>query len=120
MFDTASCKVFRRLATHLCAGQRIADEAALHVLSGCKGSSGLKSCMLCWNCINENADYRECVREGSDAVYSHNPDFSKFKQYNVSGIMTIVEALHRAREQYDAGNMTWGDVLHLAVNHRYK
>ena len=35
-------------------GMVIADEAALHLMFMCKGSSGLKPCMLCANVFNKN------------------------------------------------------------------
>eukprot|EP00974_Lingulodinium_polyedra_P015872 1540754-Lingulodinium_polyedra.AAC.1 len=34
-------------------GMFLADEAALHMVFMCKGSSGLKPCMLCQNIFNE-------------------------------------------------------------------
>jgi hypothetical protein len=49
----------------------IADEAALHALYGCKGSSGLKPCLLCQNIFNFNTTRDIVAADGAGFAQHH-------------------------------------------------
>ena len=76
----------------------IADEAALHAMYGCKGSSGLKICCCCTNVFNANTPRRivEADRSGQ-SVYHHCTDPTKFKRITPAVLDAIVRRLLRAR-----------------------
>ena len=76
----------------------IADEAALHAMYGCKGSSGVKICCCCTNVFNANTPRRivEADRSGQ-SVYHHCTDPTKFKRITPAVLDAIVRRLLRAR-----------------------
>ena len=78
------------------SGRRVSDEAAIHVMVGNKGASGLKPCLHCWNCVNPNADARGAVDGKSCAVYCTEPDFELFQQFSQSGLLNIASTLEKA------------------------
>ena len=75
----------------------VADEAALHGLLSCKGSSGLKCCCMCANIFNWKID-RGCIardRSGT-ARYHTTHDFDSLVLHTPSSIDTIFRSLGAA------------------------
>ena len=87
-------------------GKQIADEAAIHLFTGCKGASGLKPCCLCWNAVSPTSDHRSCVKLGSVGVYTTEPDFHRFHQFTEDGILNVARALAAAHIDMTNGSMT--------------
>ena len=79
----------------------IADEAALHYLFGCKGSSGLRPCMKCANIFNYQHKARRLVEDDRTGVkrYHCTHDFDALvlhTQESLTSIMTKLEDSKRA------------------------
>ena len=75
----------------------IADEAALHAIYGCKGSSGLKPCLCCVNVYNGNTTRQVVERDRSrTAVYHTCTDISKFKFVTPAVLDAILRRLTAA------------------------
>ena len=49
----------------------LADEAALHAIYGCKGSSGLKPCLICTHTFNQKNARRIVERDASGTAVDH-------------------------------------------------
>ena len=74
----------------------LADEAALHAMFGCKGSSGLKCCLLCTNFYNAKSG-RDIVRRDPThtAVDRTCTDISKL-QFATTEVLTAILAMLEA------------------------
>ena len=89
----------------------IADEAALHAMYGCKGSSGLKPCCVCTNVYDGKTKRRivENDRTGH-SVYHHCTDRTKFNRITPTMMAAIVRRLASASPAELAGletNLGW-------------
>ena len=82
------------LHIHASLGMVIADEAALHMMFMCKGSSGLKPCMLCANVFNAS-DERDVLKHDSTglAVNHTCSDFGKIVQHTSATIRALIRRL---------------------------
>ena len=79
----------------------LADEAALHAMFGCKGSSGLKCCLMCTSCYNAKSGRDIVRRDPTHTAVDHTcTDISKL-QFATSEVLTAIvarlEACHAAR-----------------------
>ena len=72
----------------------LADEAALHVWFGCKGSAELKPCLKCWNVVNGSTG-----REIDDtiAVYHTCTDPALFKRQTHATVRDSIRRLQSAK-----------------------
>ena len=52
---------------------RVADEAAVHVLYGCKGQAGIKPCLLCAN-VFDRKEVRGIVDADSTGISVHHTE----------------------------------------------
>lgn len=90
-------------------GLRFSDEAAIHALTGCKGASGLKPCIACYNGVGRHADARQCVARAptpTSAVYVTEPNFALFRQFNLAGLLNVARTLGNAARDVRDGRMT--------------
>ena len=79
---------------------RIADEDAIHRLIGCKGSSGIKPCLMCRN-VFLKGEVRDIVASDRTGVAVHHcePDASKLQPMTTP----VLEAIcHRLRDAADS------------------
>ena len=82
----------------------IADEAALHLMYMCKGSSGLKPCMLCANVFNRN-DERDVLEHDRTGIAQYHTcsDFSKLVMHTNSTIKSLIERLENGSRTLTKG-----------------
>ena len=82
------------LSVFMVAGAFIADEAALHAAYCCKGSSGLKCCMLCANIFNFKIR-NEIVEQDLSSLAQHHTthDYSKLKLHTPQSINDVLRML---------------------------
>ena len=74
----------------------IADEAALHMMYMCKGSGGLKPCMLCANIFNDSNERDVLKHDHTGLAQSHTcPDFNKIVLHTNA---TVRETIRRLEE----------------------
>ena len=73
---------------------KLADESALHMFWGCKGSSGLKCCLRCQNCFDAN-NKRNIVRADTTGLAVDHTccDPTKFIPATKASIMNILNHL---------------------------
>ena len=88
-------------------GLIIADEAALHMMYMCKGSSGLKPCMLCANIFNRN-DERDVLQHDHTglAEYHTCSDFNKLVLHTSATIRAIIARLQAGSTTLTKGAFT--------------
>ena len=117
LHDGTEVHVFFELAMLL------ADEAALHEIYGCKGSSGLKPCCLCQNIFSERNVRGVVASDASGWAQSHtctNPE--KFVFHTSATIHAIVRRLRAAAADLPKGeleeletNLGWSYDPHAAM-----
>ena len=92
-------------------GMVLADEAALHAVYCCKGSGGLKPCMLCQNIFNQKLrpEIIEGDRSGWAQPHTCN-DYAKLVLHTSSSIRAILNRLSTAQ-----ANMTKGEFQELEI-----
>ena len=88
-------------ALHIYIRKRISmhDEAALHAWFGCKGSSGLRCCLMCMNVINGSS-----TRSISgNTVYHTCTDPTKFVLHTYSTLRGVVDRLETDKTTLSKG-----------------
>lgn len=85
----------RRIHVWLHLGHVLADEAALHAMFACKGSSGLKICMLCANVFNDKLVGCKADLERHGGV-THTCGDVRQLQYHTEASLESVQARLRA------------------------
>jgi hypothetical protein len=95
-----------QLRVFLKVGGFVADEAALHYVYGCKGSSGLKPCLLCQNVFNYQ-EVRGIVDRDATGFAQHHTcsDYSKLVLHTPSTMRALV-----AKLQASAGTAHFGEL----------
>ena len=90
-------------------GKKIADELAIHVLYNCKGSGGLKPCLLCSNVFNK-LEVRDIVNLDTSnlAVHHTEHDSSKLLPTTSGYLASIVRRLKRASTTLNKGQ--WEEI----------
>ena len=77
---------------------RVADELAIHMLYGCKGSSGIKPCLLCANVFDgKTVRDIDAVDESGLAVYHSEPDFTKLQPMTLGMLEWIIRRFESSR-----------------------
>ena len=72
----------------------VADESALHTVFNCKGSSGLKNCLLCLNVFNRLTTRRVVESDASGtAVYHDCHDYNQLRFHTTATHEAIVRRL---------------------------
>ena len=101
LFDGTVARIFMKLAIV------ISDEAALHSIFACKGSSGLKPCLLCQNVYNFK-NVRNIVENDTtgNAQYHTCHDWRKLKLHTPSTIKAIASRLSAAVATMTKTNFT--------------
>ena len=76
---------------------RVADEAAVHVLYGCKGQAGIKPCLLCAN-VFDGKEVRGIVDADHTGIAVHHtePDSTKLVPMTMSMLDWVVRRLRGA------------------------
>lgn len=93
----------------LSLGMLIADEAALHAALACKGSSGLKPCMLCGNVFNRRSVRQILENDKSGMAVLHDcDDMNKCMRHTMESLAAIVATLRQS-----AGEMSNKDFQEL-------
>ena len=78
-------------------GATLADEAAMHMMLSCKGSSGLKVCCLCKNVFNRHEE-RAIVTSGRGGAVHHTcTDPALIQRTDLALIGSIMERLRTAK-----------------------
>ena len=105
LHDGITVRVFLKLAIV------ISDEAALHAIFACKGSAGLKPCMLCQN-VYQYKNVRDVVEKDATGVSQYHTcsDVRKLKLHTIGTIKAIVKRLRDA-----AATMTKTNLAELEV-----
>ena len=105
LFDGTDVRIFAKLDIV------ISDEAALHAIFACKGSAGLKPCMLCQNVYNWKT-LRQVVEKDETGVAQYHTcsDWRKFKLQTLGTIKAIANRLTNA-----AAIMTKANLAELEV-----
>ena len=86
-----------RLAITAKLGLMIADEAALHMMYMCKGSAGLKPCMLCANVFNANEVREVLLHDHAGLAVDHTcADFNKLVLHTSATLRAIMARLRAA------------------------
>ena len=78
-------------------GAMLADEAALHAMLSCKGSSGLKVCCLCKNVFNKLESRHIVAGARGGAVHHTCADPALLKRTDLALIGSIMERLRTAK-----------------------
>ena len=87
LFDQTMLRVFMQ------CGIFIADESALHATFCCKGSSGLKPCLLCANVFNNNTS--RCIVENDATGFAQGHDCTEYHKLVLHTPATIAGILRR-------------------------
>ncbi len=87
-------------------GSFIADEAALHAVFCCKGSSGLKPCLLCQNIFNFK-EGRGIVESDPTGFAQHHTvsDVAKLVLHTTATIAAVIARLRVAYETLNTGSL---------------
>ena len=102
MFCTAHCVMTGGFTLHLMSGRvvriwarltcNVSDEAALKAFWQCKGSSGLKLCLLCANCVDCGSELWSF--DASGRLISHScPNIRQFVPHTKESVMEVLEHL---------------------------
>lgn len=106
LFDGTQARIFMKLAIV------ISDEAALHAMFACKGSSGLKTCLLCQNVYNFK-NVRNVVENDSTGIAQYHTcsDWRKLQLHTPGTIRAIASRLSAAA----ASTMTKANMAELEI-----
>ena len=106
LFDGTQARIFMKLAIV------ISDEAALHAMFACKGSSGLKPCLLCQNVYNFK-NVRNVVENDSTGIAQYHTcsDWRKLQLHTPGTIRAIASRLSAAA----ASTMTKANMAELEI-----
>ena len=98
--DASAAGISLRLADQsmhrvfLQCGPFLADEAALHAAFCCKGSSGLKPCLLCQNIFNDKSTRNIVAGDASNFAQSHScTEYSKLVLHTPATIAAVLRRL---------------------------
>ena len=79
----------------------VADEAALHAMYACKGSSGLRPCLLCKNVFNRRNQREVLQHDPTGAAVTH--DCTEWGALRLHSTGSLQAVARRLRQEGEAG-----------------